>query len=266
MPRLFMRIVLMALLSLGVTACANRPRQNLDTPRMFDIRGVAVTANGGVSGAIIGGVQRQTELAIGATTFAVPKARGVINVHIASVVRDQAGRAETNVYVTLSDVASGQAVMVLNYIILASSENGRLRDVAIADAIATRLRYEFGLSMPPIRPVLRIDPAISTKIKGELDVRQSPSKTVVIPLRAAPVVGADQDPILNSRTKVKPTVDPARVEPAIKADKVVVPDADRPADTSVESGAKAKVIIKPRATGPALADDDPCVETVDRKC
>ena len=266
MYRLILRIVLLTLFAGLVAGCANRPRQTEDMTRMFDIRGVAVTANGGVSGAIIGGVQRQTELAIAATTYAFPKTRGVINVHIASVTRDFAGHAQAEVSVTLSDVATGQPVLIRGYLVLASSERGRVSDAAIVDAIAMRLRYEFGMSMPPIRPVVRMDPNISTKLDTDAEPRVQPVKTIVVPLKTAPVIGADQDPILNSDTKVEPAREPAKVQPAEKAleqvpaKETVVPDA------SVESGARTKVVIKPKATEQAPADEEPCVETLDNKC
>ena len=46
MYRLILRVALLALLSAIVAACGTRPRQTVDTARMFDIRGVGVTANG----------------------------------------------------------------------------------------------------------------------------------------------------------------------------------------------------------------------------
>lgn len=266
MHRLFLRVILLALLSALVAACAARPRQTEDATRMFDVRGVAVTANGGVPGGVINAVQRQTELAIGATTFAIPKARAVINVHVASVSRDSVGHAQAEVSVTLSDVDSGQPVLVRGYLILASSERGRVSDAAIADAIASRLRYEFGLSMPPIREVVRIDPDISTKLKMDADRREKPVRPIVIPLKTAPVLGVDQDPVLNSRTKVEPAEEPARIEPAVKAKKPAPVEKQQSSENTVESGAKVKVVIKPRATEEAPADDEPCVETLDKKC
>lgn len=259
MPRLLLRVILLTLLSVLVGACA-RPRQTEDTTRMFDVRAVGVTANGGVSGAIINGIKRQTELAIGATTFAVPKARAVINVHIAAVSRDNAGHAQAEVTVTLSEVDGGQAVLVRSYLIPASSERARVSDAAIADAIATRLRYEFGLSMPPIREVVQIDPNISTKLKTDTRRKEKTIKPIVIPLKTAPALGVDQDPVLNSKTKVEPVEEPAKVEPAVKVEKPAK------VESTVETGAKVKVVIKPKATEEAPADDEPCVETLDNKC
>jgi hypothetical protein len=265
MYRLILRVALLALLSAIVAACGTRPRQTVDTARMFDVRGVGVTANGGVPAGVINAIERQMELAINATTSPIPKVRAVMNIHVASVSRDRGGRAQAEISVTLSDVGSGQPVLVRSYLILASSEGTRVSDAAIADAIASRLRYEYALSMPAIRDVLRHDPALSTKLKTDKARREKPVKPIVIPLRTAPVVGADQDPVLNSKTKIEPVEEPAKVEPAVKVEKPAQVE-EKPASATVESGAKVKVVIKPKATEEAPADDEPCVETLEKKC
>lgn len=265
MHRLVLRVALLALLSAMVAACGTRPRQTVDTARMFDVRAVGVTADGGVPAAVINGVGRQMQLAIDATTSPVPKLRAVMNIHIASVSRDRGGHGQAEVSVTLSDVESGQPVLMRGYLVLASSEGGRISDAAIADAISSRLRYEYALSMPAIRKVVRHDPAVSTRLKTERVRREKPVTPIVIPLKTAPVVGADQDPVLNSKTKVAPVEEPAKVEPAVKVEKPAATD-QKPDDTTVESGAKAKVVIKPKPTQEAPADDEPCVETLEKKC
>ena len=61
MYRLILRVALLALLSAIVAACGTRPRQTVDTARMFDIRGVGVTANGGVPAGVINAIERQIE-------------------------------------------------------------------------------------------------------------------------------------------------------------------------------------------------------------
>ena len=100
----------------------------------------------------------------------------------------------------------------------------------------------------------------------------------------ADVVGVDQDPMLNSHTRVAPAEEPARIEPAVKVEEktnepvviektpvkkdVVKKDViqEAPAENALESGARAKVVIKPQVTQEAPADDEPCVETLDKKC
>lgn len=265
MHRFILRAILLALLSALVAACGTRPRQTVDTARMFDVRGVGVTANGGISPGVITGIRRQMELAIDATTSPFPKARAVMNIHVASVGRDRNGHGQAELSVTLSDVDSGQPVLVRSYLVLASVERGRVSDAAIVDAIARRLRWEYALSMPAIRDVVRHDPALSTRLKTDAERKEKPIRPIVIPLKTAPIVGADQDPLLNSKTKVEPVEEPAKVEPAVKAEKKA-PLAEQSNENAVESGAKVKVVIKPKTSEDAPADDEPCVETLDKKC
>lgn len=263
MFRLALRAAALLFLGLVLAACGSRLRQEIDVTRVFEIRAVAVTANGGVPARVITGVQRQMRLAIDATSHAVPKPRAVMNVHIIDVFRQGGrsdGRAQAEVSVMLTDVETGQTVLARNYAILALSERGRVSDAAVVGSIAARLRYEFGLSTPSIRP-LRHDPRLSTRLRSSPDpvvVREE--KPVIVPLKTAPVLGADQDPLLNSKTKVDAVKEPARVEPALK------PVEKQPKENVLESGAKAKVVIKPKAADPATADDEPCVETLDNKC
>jgi hypothetical protein len=268
MPRLFLRAALLALVAALLAACGTRPSQTVDPARMFEIRDVAVTANGGVPGGIITGVERQIKMAIEGTDHAIPRLRAVMNVHVAAVHRDNAGRAQAELSVTISDVGSGEAVLVRSYLVLAASERRRVSDAAIVDAIASRLRYEFGLSLPPIRPVVRHDPALSTRLKSSPARNDEEVKPIVIPLKTAPVLGADQDPVLNSKTRVEPVADPAKVEPAVKVEKMepAAKTTEKATADTVETGAKVKVVIKPKAADSAPADDEPCVETLDTKC
>jgi hypothetical protein len=267
MFRLALRALVLLVLSLTLAACGMRPRQAVDPARLFEIRAVAVTSNGRVPRGVISGLQRQIELAINATSYAIPMPHAVMNIHVVSVNKIRsggAGRAETEISVMLSDVESGQTVLARNYLILAFSERGRVSDAAIVGAVAARLRYEFGLVTPAIRPL--VNPRLSTRMKsdpGRVVVMEE--KPLVIPLKTAPVLGADQDPLLNSKTKIEIKPEPARVEPAMKVEKKKQPVAATPAENTLESGAKAKVVIKPKANDTA-PDDEPCVETLDKKC
>ena len=268
MFRLTLRALVLLALSLTLAACGTRPRQQVDPARLFEIRAVAVTANGGVPRGVISGVQQQMELTIEATSYAVPMPRAVMNIHVVGVQKvrgDGAGRAQTEISVVLSDVDSGQAVLARNYLILAFSERGRVSDAAIVGAIAARLRYEFALVTPAIRPL--VHPRLSTRLKSDTDriiVKQD--RPLVIPLRTAPVLGADQDPLLNSRTRIEFKKEPAKVEPALKVKEKKQPVAAAPAENTLESGARVKVVIKPRASDAVPAEDEPCVETLDKKC
>lgn len=258
MLRFILRVIVLAMLSALVAACAAR-RPTMDDTRMFDIRDVGVTGNQGVPAGVLVGIRHQMQLAIEATTHAVPKIRAVMNVHVVSVQRDGAGRAQAEISVTITDVASVQPVLVRSYLVLAASERAQVSNAVITNAIASRLRYEFALSLPPIQPVLRHDPALSTRLRSDDAVVTKPVKPIVVPLKTAPVVGADQDPLLNSRTKIAPVEEPAKVEPAITVKKPV------PAENALESGAKAKVTIKAKPAA-ETSDDEPCVETIEQKC
>lgn len=273
MPRLFLRVLFMTLLAAVLAACGTRARRPVDPAKVFEIRAVGVTANGNVPAGVIAGIKARIEQSIEATASPMPRTPAVINVHIVSVQRDNAGHAQTELSVTVSEVTSAQPVLVRSYVILAFAERGRVKDAAIADAVASRIRYEYGLSTPAIKPVLRHDPALSTRIKpaNGIEADDNQIKPIVIPLKTAPVLGADQDPMLNSKTKVEPVKEPVKVEPAVKAKSetdVETPKkaAPAPAESTVETGAKAKVVIKPRATDTAPADEEPCVETLDNKC
>ena len=275
MFRLTLRALVLLVLSLTLVACGTRPRQAaVDPARLFEIRAVAVTSNGGVPRGVLSGIQQQIELAIAATSYAVPMPRAVMNIHVVGVTKlrgDGAGRAQTEISVMLSDVESGQTVLARNYLILAFSERGRVSDAAIVGAVAARLRYEFALVTPAIRPLVH-DPRLSTRLKsnpGEITIKEN--RPLVIPLKTAPVLGADQDPLLNSKTRIEVDPEPARVEPALKVKPVVKIEENKkpvetPTENTLESGAKVKVVIKPKASDAAPADDEPCVETLDKKC
>ena len=276
MFRLTLRAAVLLVLSLTLVACGTRPRQPaIDPARLFEIRAVAVTSNGGVPRAVMSGIQQQIELAIDATSYAVPMPRAVMNIHVVGVTKvrgDGGGRAQTEISVMLSDVDSGQTVLARNYLILAFSERSRVSDAAIVGAVAARLRNEFALVTPTIRPLVH-DPRLSTRLKsspGEIVVKED--KPLVIPLKTAPVLGADQDPLLNSKTRIEVKPEPARVEPALmvkpalKVEEKKQPTVDTPKENTLESGAKVKVVIKPKASDAAPAGDEPCVETLDKKC
>jgi hypothetical protein len=261
---LLLRAFAMIFLGLVLTACGTRPRPMPEVQQIYEIRGVMVTANAGISRKVMRGIKQRLDKAIRNTHRPIPMPRAVMNIHVVSVTRDSGydgNRTQTELSVALTDVPSGQAVLVRSFLIYSFSLNERTADDAAAEAIAARLRVEYALAQPVIRDPAADLPAVSTRMRG--DVRQPivihREKPLVIPLKTAPIVGVDQDPVLNSRTKVRPA----------KKD-VVLPDAklklSQPTQTEnvLESGAKAKVVIKPKAAEPA--DGEPCVETMDKKC
>ena len=263
MARLLARTLFFALLAITLASCAG-PRRQDPVPTTFDIRAVAVTSNADVPRSVIATVRRQLDASIAATVRPVPLPRAVMNVRIVSTrdMRVLDGiRSQAELSVVLADVNSGTTIEVRNYLILSFTDLARSKEAVLADAISSRLRFEYKLTIPTIRTNPYVNPEISTRMRSETKPVRVTTEPVVIPLRTAPAIGADADPILNSRTKVIPEAAPARIgeEPA----------KDKPKENVLESGAKAKVVIKPRPVEPAPAtdaNDEPCVETIDNKC
>lgn len=268
MLRLFMHLVACTLLAAALTACATRPRQVPEIQQVYEIRAVAVTANGGVPRALLRSIQQGMNRAIEGSMRPAPLPRAVMNIHIVNQTRETIGggvRAQTELSVTLTDVPSGQPVLVRSFLVYSFSLTDRGANASAAEAITSRLRIEYALMQPAIRPEpVYAAPNLSTRMVNEQQpVLVKEEHPIVVPLKSAPILGADQDPILNSKTKLAP-------EDAAKHDKAVVVDpAPKKAEKAVasenalESGAKAKVIIQPK---PAATTDEPCVETMDKKC
>lgn len=267
MPRLLLRALLFTLLAAAVSACGSRPRPVDNIPRAVEIRAVAVTAGADISPAVLRNTQNQLRKAIRETVRPLPRA--VMQVHIAGITQGRAYEgvtAEVQLNVVVADVENGMAILNRNLVIRAFAFNQRGLNNAIVEAIVARLRVEYGLSQPVLRPLPQQRERISTRMQGEEPVlaKHEDVAPIVVPLKTVKRIGADADPVLNSRTKVKVEDRPAKA--------VVLPDAKIKADdaaapeNALESGAKAKVTIKPKAVEPAPAGDEPCVETMDKKC
>ena len=262
---LLLRAFAIAFLSLTLAACGTRPKPLPEVQRIYDVRAVVVTANAGISRSLMRGIKLRLDKAIRDTVRPIPMPRAVMNIHIVGTSRAagyDGNRTETEISVTLTDVPSGQAVLVRSFLVYGFSLTERNADNAAAEAIAARLRVEYALAQPVLRQTPDYTPRLSTRMKGANEpvvVREE--RPIVIPLRTAPAIGADQDPVLNSKTKIthekKQIVEPKAKPKA--ADPV-------PAENVIESGAKAKVVIRPKPADSAPAADEPCVETMDKKC
>lgn len=263
---LLLRAFAITIVGLMLTACGTRPKPLPEVQQIYEIRGVAVTANGGTPRAIMRGIKARMDQAIEDTHRPAPMPRAVMNIHIVGVANSQGydgTRSETEVSVTLTDVPSGQPLLVRSFLVYSFSINGRDASNSAAEAVASRLRAEYALSQPAIRQAPAFTPRVSTRMTGdEQPVVFKQEKSVVIPLKTAPVLGADQDPVLNSRTKAEPAKKEA-VIPEKHTTKPAVVNAE-PADNAVEAGAKVKVVIRLKTAEPA--SDEPCVETMDKKC
>lgn len=261
MLRLVARTLLLVSLSLSLAACA-KPRRVVEAPPVYDIRAVTVTANKDVPPAVLRGIRDRLDKAITATVRPVPMPRAVMTVRVVQTTKAAAldgVRGQAEVSVVLSEVTSAHPIDVRNFQIMSFSDNNPASNAAMAEAIASRLRFEYKLAIPPIRKNPYVNPPISTRMSGERMVEPS-AQPLVIPLKTAPVVGADQDPVLNSKTRIEPVKEPARIEVDPK------PAAATPVENPLETGAKVKVVITPKKLEAAPADAEPCVETLDKKC
>ncbi|WP_137153453.1 hypothetical protein [Rhizobium sp. FKL33] len=281
----FLRVVVILAAGVLLSACGTRPKSLPEVTQIYEVRAALVTGNAGTPKKLMSAIQDRLDDAIAATVRPTPMPRAVMTVHIVDVQQaptEDGLQTQTEISVMLTDVVSGHPVHVRSYLVLSLSVDRRAANWSAAEAIAARLRYEYRLNQPPIVKRLTHDPRLSTQISGPaLPAEQqiAPSaegeiKPVVIPLQNAPVVGADQDPLLNSKTPVTEQAAPAKVPQAGMND-TTQPDATAPA--TVEDGAKAKVVIMPKkpaaepaATTPAAddpsADGEPCVETLEKKC
>jgi hypothetical protein len=256
-----LRAFVMALLAVVLSACGTHPKPDPDVLQVFDIRAVAVTANAGISSGLLRGIKLRLDRSIHDTVRPAPLPTAVMNINVVANARTQGYdgiRTETEVSVVLSDITSGHPVLMRSFVVYSFSINARDSDDAAAEAIAARLRIEYQLSQPTLRKPVLASPRLSTRMNDDtlvpLGEKKAKPVVVVIPLKTAPVLGADQDPMLNSKTKT--ANDPA----AVHVKKPVTNDASK---VSVEDGAKVKVVINPK---PASTSGEPCVETMDKKC
>lgn len=265
---LLIRAFAIVFVGLTLSACGTHPKPLPEVQEIYEIRDVAVTANAGISNTLIRGIQLRLDKAIENTVRPAPMPRAVMNIHVVGMTRTpgyDGVRSETEVSVTLTDVPSGQALFVRNFLIYSFSINARDAYDSAAEAVASRLRVEYALAQPGIGKQPATSPRLSTRMNDDTLVPLNTDagvQPVVIPLKTAPVIGADQDPILNSKTKVAPDKQNSAKD-AVTTD-VKVKKADTTPANAIENGAKVKVVIKPQATQPVA--DEPCVETMDKKC
>ena len=269
MLRLFVHLLTCVVFAAALSACASRPRQVPEIQQVYEIRAVVVTANEGVPRPLLRNIKLGMDRAIKGNVRPVPLPRAVMSIHVVNVGREPAGdglRTQTELSVTLTDVPSGQPVLVRSFLVYSFSLDKRGADASAAEAITSRLRVEYALLQPSIRrPPVYVAPRLSTRMATDVEpVVVKVNRPIVIPLKSAPVIGADQDPLLNSKTRIAP-------EDTVKPAKAVVDDTTPkkiekavPAENALESGAAAKVVIMPK---PADTNaDEPCVETLEKKC
>jgi hypothetical protein len=269
MVRLFLSILILVTIGLGLSSCGNRTRLSRQQVMFYDVRQAVVTANGAVPLAVMAGVQRRLDSAIRMTVRPVAMPRIVMNVRIDAIRKGlgiHQGRSEADIAVTLSAVDDGQPFQTIGFRVYSFTLEPGAADEAMAEAIAGRLRYAYSLSVPPIRQPTYRQPRISTWLSME-EPRPGP---LIIPTRQVRKIGADADPVLNSKT-VMDTSNATNVdEPKKTREALAVP-----AGKSIDDGASGKVVIHPGNQPSSALDtksnvagesDEPCVETLENKC
>jgi hypothetical protein len=257
---LLLRAIVVAIVGISLSACGTQPKPAPDVLQVYDIRSLSVTGNTGITQKLILGVQKRLDRSIQDTVRPAPLPQALMNVNVVGTQRMEGYdgfRSETQVSVTLTDPATGQPLQPRGYLVYSFSISERDADDSAAEAIAARLRAEYSLSQPTIRKAS--SPRVSTQMNDTtlVPIEANTTLPVVVPLKTAPALGADQDPLLNSKTKVAP--DATMAGPILNQKKV-----NDTSKVAVDDGAKAKVVFK---TKPALpAADEPCVETMDKKC
>ena len=268
MSRPVLRLLTATLALLALAGCGVRQQPVEDIPRSFDIRAVSLTAAEGVSPAILRNTRVQLTHAVRETVRPVSMPRAVLQVHIAEIRRGRAYDGFTalaGVNVVMADVDTGFVILNRDFAIQAFAFNERALDNATVEAIVSRIRVEYGLRQPEIREPRAAEPRISTRMATDepLLAKHEPVEPVqVLPRNAMKHIGADADPMLNSKTRMSGEKNPEKAVALPAAKK----DAAAPAENALEAGANAKVTIKSGATAVAPADGEPCVETMDSKC
>ena len=270
MSRSLLRLIAAMAALLTLAGCGWRQQPVEDIPRSFEIRAVSLTAAEGVSPTILRNTRVQLTRAVRDTVRPQPLPRAVLQIHIAEIRYGHAYDGFTalaGVNVVMADVDTGFVILNRDFVIQAFAFNERALTNATVEAIVSRIRVEYGLRQPELREPRAADPRISTRMTTDepLLAKHEPVEPVqVTPHNTARHIGTDADPILNSKTKVDVDKTPEKAV-VLPGNKVKAGDA-APAENALESGANAKVTIRPKAAEAAPADAEPCVETMDSKC
>ncbi len=267
MLRSIISFFLLIAIAVSVTACGTRVKR-IDQPQpLFDIRKSIVTADVNIPPKIITGIQTRLDAAISATIRPVELPQVVMSVHVNSITKGlgiQQGRSEANVTVVLSDVTDGHSFQAVGFSVYSFTLDQAAADEALAEAISGRIRFLYVLMTPKIRTQIYQQPAISTRLNTD-----PADRPMVIPAAQVKRIGANADPILNSKTVIKDQTPLQAVVP------------DQPQSNAIEDGAAGKVVIQPQSgdqsnstletqsevPGEGMDDgSEPCVETLETKC
>jgi hypothetical protein len=219
MMGVWLRALVVVATGLMLSSCGTRPKTLPDVRQIYEIGGAVVTANAGIPKELLLGVQSRMDMAIAATVRPVPMPRAILALHVVCISREPGVdglRTETEISAMLTDVISGHPLEVKSFLVMSFSLDRTSADISAAEAIAARLRYEYSLNQPALRNSAIDRAALATRMNGQPPAQTfAPSeldtRPIVIPLRNAPVVGVDQDPMLNSKTNAAPELAPASV-------------------------------------------------------
>jgi hypothetical protein len=244
-------------LVLCLVSCASIQARIFPKHLVYYVRNVTVIADARMPRDLLSGVDARISAAIAATRPPTAAERVVLMVKINRLdqgegARRRMGRAHFTV--TATSVDTGEPVAEGSYVVNASTDDPRYALGSLAEEIAARIRIEFSLSAPVVRPIPVPRPTISTLLKTDPVVasaptpqalprasgpqRPLPSPAVATPAAAEPAVAPKPVPIEMAAPPVASTTQPEKpaypVQPARNA-------AEVKPGTTVEQGARAAI-------------------------
>lgn len=248
MARHILRAFVILLVGLMVVSCAAMKHYYRDERLpLYDVRDVAVLSSRPVSYALIQGVDTRVSDAIAATVRRQALPRVVLSVKIDRVIKgagERRDRNEAEFSVDVASVDSGALIASGSFKAVSYSMTVQTADENLAEDIAARIRYAFGLTTPSILKVRR-PPVLPPIASADSTDYQLPAVTTGL--------GLNTDD---------------GVEPVAKVERKPKPVDTQPASSDLESGAKGAITIKPVVSGDGAAAGatQPCVATAGTTC
>jgi hypothetical protein len=244
-------------LVLCLVSCASIQARIFPKHLVYYVRNVTVIADARMPRDLLSGVDARISAAIAATRPPTAAERVVLMVKIDRLdqgegARRRMGRAHFTV--TATSVDTGEPVAEGSYVVNASTDDPRYALGSLAEEIAARIRIEFSLSAPVVRPIPVPRPTISTLLKTDPVVasgptpqalprasgpqRPLPSPAVATPAAAESAVAPKPVPIEMAAPPVASTTQPEKpaypAQPARNA-------AEVKPGTTIEQGARAAI-------------------------
>ena len=234
MARSFVRLFIVLLIGFLITGCAAVKRYQDERLPRYDVREVAVLANGRVSPALIRGVDSRVSHAISATIRTQPLPRVVLSVKIDRVVKgvgESRDRNEATFSVDVFAVDNGALLANGMFKAISYSTSADSAELGLAEEIAARIRSAFDLMTPPLpraRDVVMTRPAAwAATAKAEYEAEQAAKRQ------------SDDTPAMEavSMPEKAEAVEEVVTKPVIVSGPAVGED--------LEDGAVGKISIKP---------------------